>query len=111
MKHYQICNYRRRNGAEYHLAAQLKRKDPKLQLAIIAAFLKSTTINLLGNSGRSWNFDFLKKLERNEGRIIFQRMSNWIKDKATALIQLKMKFATASSGSFNLRLFGFHYRV
>ena len=96
MKHYQILIIGG-GTAGITIAAQLKRKDPKLQLAIIEPSEKhyyQPAWTLVG----AGTFDF-KETERNEEDYIPKDV-DWIKDKATAINPDQNEVTTANSGSF-----------
>jgi sulfide:quinone oxidoreductase len=96
MKHYQILIIGG-GTAGITIAAQLKRKDPKLQIAIIEPSEKhyyQPAWTLVG----AGTFDF-KETERNEADYIPKDV-DWIKDKATAINPDQNEVTTATSGSF-----------
>ncbi len=97
MKNYQILIIGG-GTAGITIAAQLKRKDSKLQIAIIEPSDKhyyQPAWTLVGGG----TFDF-KETERNEADFIPAGV-DWIKDKATGIFPEKNEVTTASSGSFS----------
>lgn len=96
MKHYQILIIGG-GTAGIAIAAQLKRKDPKLQLAIIEPSEKhyyQPAWTLVG----AGTFDY-KETARDEKDYIPKDV-DWIKDKATAINPDQNEVETANSGSF-----------